>query len=830
MSSAAPEPAPAPDPARTQALLAQCWQIVSDVYLPRVAAIFTEALALAARSGDELQERAAAALSLQEKALVRAYATELRGGFDEGVAVFQGRKPAPAPSAAALSLMAMDESDLRSQIDQVAARLRNRVTASQAALSLRLQAMRPAGAYLESTSPLRAAIFLDAVADAFESVAPSVAGMGAVLRHFPAAMAPAVDACFEAISRYLDSQGIVPVAVSRPPPGARTGAAARVAPPAGAAPAAPAAPAAGPERLSLDGAPPVRAGAASDDAPRVPAGRGAPTRLAPAPPEPDADGSADEIALAEYGRLQATLGINASPLIDAIRDAARRPAGAPPAALAPAAPALVAAMLSAQRHDAARVAARSAVEGETARPGAPADGAKAVSVAAPPEFVGSREHSRRLITLGGNPLQRLTLQLVARIFTRIERDRLVPPAVRSLLVALRFPFLELALVDPAVLLRPDHPARRLINAIATSSIGWAPDGADNQRYLRHARSAVHFVVHSPGSADSAFAQACDQFEAFLEAIVPAASLSLVAARDALRDAEKRAAHAAEAAAYLEQILEGDGVDDYLRQFILGPWAHVLAEAAAGEAREPGVFHRRLMVIPELIGSVRPAATAAERKRQVEAIAPLLAHLREGVARIGWPADKMEVFLDRLMVAHSHILGGGDPAAPGTGAFSASTIRIRLDGFALREVPEIDPQSPLPVMDEAVQIQLARVPSKAVHQWFKAPPRIPDGAPDADTARAQVAQWRDRLWFDIRIGKTLVRMRLVAWTPARSLALFSSRNGNSLVSFSRDTLAGFLRCGLIAPAEGAPLLTRALRSVLKDLGRTAQAAAANADGA
>jgi hypothetical protein len=111
-----------------------------------------------------------------------------------------------------------------------------------------------------------------------------------------------------------------------------------------------------------------------------------------------------------------------------------------------------------------------------------------------------------------------------------------------------------------------------------------------------------------------------------------------------------------------------------------------------------------------------------------------------------------------------------------------------------------------------------------------PPRIPDGAPDADTARARVGQWRDRLWFDIRIGKTLVRMRLVAWTPARSLALFASRNGNSLASFSRDTLADFLRCGLIAPAEAAPLLTRALRSVLKDLGRTAQAAAANADGA
>jgi hypothetical protein len=550
-----------------------------------------------------------------------------------------------------------------------------------------------------------------------------------------------------------------------------------------------------------------------------------------AAPAGAAELGADERLLAEYGRVQAQLGINAAPLIEAALESARRPALAPGVVLAPAAPDLLAAMLSAQRQDAGRVAgmapnAAGAVEAPGAGPGSEAPPGRA----AVPEFIGSREYSKRLVRLGGTPLQRLTLQIVARIFTRIERDRLVPAEVRTLIVCLRFPFLEVALADPGVLARAEHPARRLIHAIATSSIGWVPDGTENQRYLRHARSAVHFVVHSPGSAASAFEQSCDQFEAFLAAVLPSTGTMLVAARDALRDAEKRQFQAAEAAAFMAQLIEGSGLDDYLCAFICGPWAQVLAEGAAAEPREPGLFRKLLMVIPDLIASVRPPASAAERKRLVDTVAPLLQNLREGVARVAWPAEKMEAFLGRLMVAHAQMLSGGEPAAA-AGAFSASTVRIRLDGFALREPPEIDPENPVPIAEEAVQAALARYPSNVVHQWFTTPPAVPADAIDIDAARGQLRHWRDRMWFDIRLGRTLVRMRLVLWTPGRTLALFTSRSGSSLASFSHETLLGYLRCRLAAPAESAPLLTRALRSVLKDLRRSAQAAAeTNGNGA
>jgi hypothetical protein len=170
-----------------------------------------------------------------------------------------------------------------------------------------------------------------------------------------------------------------------------------------------------------------------------------------------------------------------------------------------------------------------------------------------------------------------------------------------------------------------------------------------------------------------------------------------------------------------------------------------------------------------------------------------------------------------------VLTGAEAPPSAASGFSPSTVRIRLDGFTLRDAPEIDAGRPVPVVEDAVQHLLTQAGSAVVHQWLKAPPDLPVDAPGLEEAREQVAQWRDRRWFDISVGRAMVRMRLVAWTPGHTLALFTSRTGGSLASVSHDTLVDYFRGGLIRPAESAPLLTRALRSVLKDLRRAAQVA-------
>ena len=781
-----------------EVLLQHSWELVSENLLARMADVFNDAVAAAVRGGDESQVRCARAVALQIKTLSHAYRGILRTKYEEATAAFLGKRRAPPQAGSGLSLIELDASDLANQLGQLTARLRNLVQVPFAALLQRLQTLSGSEHELqEADAPLRPGLFLEALSENLSSVISGHAELSGLLRHFAAPMQAPLAATYEAVSRFLDSKGIAPATVVHRSP------VKRAAPPPTIRVELPAAMEAL-EAAELQTPRPEPAAAARSTArPAAPA-RGPWSRdgtTAAAPPE--------EQLILEYARLQALVGVNASSLVEAARSAAT--GREVPTVQAPSK--LTNAMLAAQREDAEFLAAKQR------RPGPEAEAQRNAGK----ELVGTREHSTRLVALAAQPVHKLIVQLSARLFTRMERDRLVPAPVRSLLMFLRFPFLEAALADPAVFVRSDRAPRRLIDAVGSSSIGFTSESAASRRYLHHARSAVQYILHSPGEAASAFSQAAEQFANFLAQDPIADAERIDKAKEALRQAEAREIHAAEVAGFLSEILDGAQLDAYLNDFLLRVWARVVVEAAAREAQHPGLVRRLLGTVPDLVWSVQPLTNAADRKRLLETIPAVLGSLRDGLRLIRWPDAKLHELLNHLMHAHSAALKGTDSAAVGP-SFSVSTVRIRLDGFRIEEVSGTPREAPIGVLDEAVQEVLAASGSGVSHQWVRGENAPVFGPLDAFGAEQQIALWRERTWFDLRVDSSTVRVRLEWSTPARSLSLFCTPGGEGLYSLSRESLVSYLRSSWIAPAETAPLMERAFRLVLADLDRLSKAAA------
>ena len=787
-------------------LLEHCWEIASGSLFPQLADVFNDAVSAAVRTGDEIQVRGARTVALQIKPLTHAYRGILRTKFDEATETLLGKRSAHAKAKSGLSLVELDESDLANQLGQLTARLRNLVQVPFAALLQRLQALAGADHELqEADAPLRPGMFLEALSENLASVLAGHAEQAALLRHFPTALQAPLIATYEAINHFLDSKGVVPAAVVHRTPVKRV-----AAPPTIRAelPASLEALSAGAEPVAA----PVEVPAAGrPTAKTLTAGR------APSPRGPGAMGAGrgeggaglEDASMLEYARLQALVGVNASSLVEAARNAAlgrETAAAAVPGKLA-------SAMLAAQRQDAEFLAAKQPKAGSGAA--AEKDAGKGL--------VGTREYSQQLVALAAQPVHKLTIQLVARLFTRIERDGLVPAPVRALLLFLRFPLLEVALVDPGFLVRSDRAPRRLIDAIGTSSIGWTAEGAANRRYLQHVRSVVQYILHSPGEAASAFSQAAEQFADFLVEESKQQGDAFAKAKDALQEAEVREIHASEVAVFLDEVLEGAQMDPYLRDFLLRVWARVLVEAAAREAQHPGLVRRLLSAVPDLVWSVQPLAHAADRKRLVDTIPAVLGSLRDGLRLIRWPDAKLHELLNHLMNAHSLALKGGDaPTAAST--FSVSTVRIRLDGFRIQEVSGAPREGAIQAVDEAVHEVLEASGSGVSHQWIQGESVPTVGPLDSVAAEQQIALWREKSWFDLRVGGSMTRVRFEGMTPGRLLALFSAAAGGALYSLSRQSLITYLRGSWIEPAEPTLLVERAFRLVLGDLDRLSKAAA------
>ena len=785
-------------------LLEHSWEIVSETLLSRLTDVYNDAVSAAVRSGDETQVRCARAVALQVKSLTHAYRGILRTKFDEATAVLLGKRPAHAKPQLGLSLIELDESDLANQLGQLTARLRNSVRVPFATLLQRLQALMGSEHELqEADTPLRPGMFLEALSENIATVIPNHAEAAALLRHFPAAIESVLITTYEAINRFLESKGVNPATVvhrtpvkrAAPPPTIRAE-----------LPAALDALAGGADSLSASAeAPGPLRSAGKTSSPS----RAAPQRAAGFAPlgRPNGPAATGESLMLQYARLQALVGVNASSLVEAAHNAAL----GRESTAAPLPTKLTDLMLAAQRADAEFLAGKQPT------------GPVAASAQGPvKELVGTREYSVQLVAAATQPLHKLTIQLVARLFTRIERDRLVPAPIRALLAFLRFPVLEIALADAGVFVRADHPARRLIDAIGTSSIGWTAEGATHRRYLQQVRATVQFILHSPGEAASAFGQAVEQFANFLAENASQEADRFAKAKDALRVAEAREIHAGEVAVFLSEILEGAQMEPYLRDFLLRVWARVLVEAAARESQHPGLVRRLLGAVPDMVWSVQPLTNPADRKRLVDTIPAVLGNLRDGLRLVRWPDVKLHELLNHLMQAHSRVLKSGDSAIAGPG-FSVSTVRIRLDGFRIDQFSATPHEGPIRVLDEAVHEVLTAGQSSVSHQWIRDQSALVFGGLDDIEAEELVAGWKEKTWFDLRVGDATNRVRLEWITPGRTLVLFSTAAGDSLYSLSRESLITYLRASWIAPTESSPLLERAFRLVLADLDRLSKAA-------
>lgn len=76
------------------------------------------------------------------------------------------------------------------------------------------------------------------------------------------------------------------------------------------------------------------------------------------------------------------------------------------------------------------------------------------------------------------------INLIAMLFDFILGDRNLPHSLRTLIARMQIPMLKVAVLDKGLFSRGNHPARRLLNEIATAALGAIDDCKRDVAYLR----------------------------------------------------------------------------------------------------------------------------------------------------------------------------------------------------------------------------------------------------------------------------------------------------------------------------------------------------------
>jgi hypothetical protein len=143
------------------------------------------------------------------------------------------------------------------------------------------------------------------------------------------------------------------------------------------------------------------------------------------------------------------------------------------------------------------------------------------------------------------------------------------------------------------------------------------------------------------------------------------------------------------------------MDDFLRQFLTQVWSQALMKAAATHGADSDAVARYRVAARELVMSVQPKGTPAERKGFLQRLPQLMKDLNEGIALIGWPEAAKKDFFGKLLPAHAAALKTGGTMR----TLDYNLLSRQLDAVFATPLPRPEDTlrgtSAIPVLDDVV---------------------------------------------------------------------------------------------------------------------------------
>ena len=397
------------------------------------------------------------------------------------------------------------------------------------------------------------------------------------------------------------------------------------------------------------------------------------------------------------------------------------------------------------------------------------------------------------------PLDAMTIDIVAMLFDYIFDDRQIPARVKAVLGRLQIPTLKVALLDKAFFSSKAHPARKLLDRLASASIGLDETTTRGAATLAEIEDVVSRVQNEFETDVALFESLTADVDAFLaeqerahEAIVESTSrwvearereeISRLTAED---EVERRmAAHAY--------------VPGPVRAILAGPWCVALAAAQLRDGENGPGWKSLVSTMDDLLWSVEPKPAAEDRRRLVSMLPAMLRSLHDGLDREQTTQAERDAFFGALVDCH------------------AAAVKAGLKGIAMLDPapqPEVDPLLPPSVersMVPAGDIQVEEIRLKA-----------PRGTSPVRNVFTRSGIWTNLprgTWVEFnRDGSVPAHGRLTWISPAKGVYLFTNALASAgAISISPEALAEQMRRGEARIIDGAPLVDRAVDSMLAHL--------------
>lgn len=438
------------------------------------------------------------------------------------------------------------------------------------------------------------------------------------------------------------------------------------------------------------------------------------------------------------------------------------------------------------------------------------------------------------IGLAADPVDSMTIDIVAMLFDYIFDDRHIPDSLKALIGRLQIPVLKVAILDKKFFSKKSHPARKLLDTVAHAALGWSEQGLEQDRLYAKLDELVHRILTSFEEDLGVFDSALFELETFLREEEAQALDRAEQSAKVIYDREWLEIAKAVAEEEIKRRLANAEMPQVIRDFLSTQWSNYLLATYVKQGSDSDVWRAGLQTMDDLIWSVLPKRAAEERMKLVNMLPGMLKRLEAALDANATAKDVRERFFSELVHCHaSAIKSGIAPAKQSEARGQAAPVAVTFD-ILPSEPSEIERQ----LLDELVPVEKLATEQPAVSASSfesdliaSANLRNPDKVAEIQNVLAdrlldslggdqfdlQAKGLERGAWVEFRLDDGALLKAKLAWvSPMKNMYLFTNRQGLNAMSIKLAGLAAKFRGGSARVVEEDALVDRAVNSMLVSL--------------
>jgi Protein of unknown function (DUF1631) len=460
-------------------------------------------------------------------------------------------------------------------------------------------------------------------------------------------------------------------------------------------------------------------------------------------------------------------------------------------------------------------------------------------------------------------------EVVRLMLDNLIQDERLLPRVRAHLQTLEPTLMKIAQDDGRFFSDKQHAARQFLDAVTNRSLGFSHEREDGyEPFLQSVEQSIallHKKTDAGETVQLAFSEVMDRLSANWLKLDAEENARREEAARALLHAEQRNTIAQFVAQEFRQQAESIELPQMVLDFVCGPWAHAVAESQlrCTDGRTDPQGYQGL--VTELFWSVQPSKAKRNRKRLVQLIPGMLAKLRQGLAVIEFPPERITDFFSELIELHEVALEGGRQQAAEAAKAAAAQLAKDAEGMQVEEGTASQFDEAQAAADRAELEALYAASAQAPLAALDAAPAEPEPEPEPDSLfedfpsshqdpkDAQDGVWLAQSevsgagfvnqqavmpldvssavpaadvipltpeatvtipigsWVELMLEGAWVRAQLTWASPMRTLFMFVSRGGKAH-SMSKRTMDKLCSQGLIRMVSDGRMVDKALDAV------------------